>query len=196
MLDAVLTDKGNCSQQEWSCNKVQEWVLRPSLGLILTLFFSCSVISDSVTPWTAACQASLSFTISQSLLKLMSIELVLSSHHLILSHPLLLPSIFSDSDPNPTSSSYTGIPCIILITPSFHGGFSLPCWTEVNFLFHSGAGGMDSEIFNCLLVPSSIVIYQGPTVCQTLCLTKQSQPYSHDTHILGVEESNQRNFKQ
>ena len=48
-----------------------------------------------VTPWTAACQASLSFTISQSLLKLMSIELVMPSDHLILCHPfLLLPSPF------------------------------------------------------------------------------------------------------
>ena len=47
------------------------------------------------TPWTAACQASLSITTSQSLLKLMSIELVMPSHHLILSHPLLfLSSIF------------------------------------------------------------------------------------------------------
>ena len=42
------------------------------------------------TPWTAARQASLSFTISQSLLKLMSIESVMSSNHLILCHPLLL----------------------------------------------------------------------------------------------------------
>ena len=48
-----------------------------------------------VTPWTAARQASLSFTISQSLLKLMSIELVMPSNHLILCYPLfLLPSIF------------------------------------------------------------------------------------------------------
>ena len=47
------------------------------------------------TPWTTVCQASLSFTISQSLLKLMSIELMMSSNHLILCHPLLLlPSIF------------------------------------------------------------------------------------------------------
>ena len=47
------------------------------------------------TPWTAALQASLSFTISRSLLKLMSIELVMPSNHLILCHPLLLlPSIF------------------------------------------------------------------------------------------------------
>ena len=48
-----------------------------------------------VTPWSAAHQASLSFTISQSLLKLMSIESVMPSNHLILCHPLLLlPSIF------------------------------------------------------------------------------------------------------
>ena len=47
------------------------------------------------TPWTAAHQASLSFTISQSLLKLMSIESVIQSNHLILCQPpLLLPSIF------------------------------------------------------------------------------------------------------
>ena len=57
--------------------------------------FSCSVMSDSVTPWTAARQASLSITNSQSLLKLMSIESVMPSNHLILCHPLLLPpSIF------------------------------------------------------------------------------------------------------
>ena len=47
------------------------------------------------TPWTAAWQASLSITNSQGLLKLMSIELVMPSNHLILCHPLLLPtSIF------------------------------------------------------------------------------------------------------
>ena len=44
-----------------------------------------------VTPWTAALQASLSITNSQSLLKLMSIELVMPANHLILCHPLLLP---------------------------------------------------------------------------------------------------------
>ena len=47
------------------------------------------------TPWTAACQASLSITNSQSLFKLMSIELVMPSNHLFPCHPLLLlPSIF------------------------------------------------------------------------------------------------------
>ena len=52
-------------------------------------------MSDFVTPWTAACQASLSITNCQSLRKPMSIESVMPSNHLILCHPLLLlPSIF------------------------------------------------------------------------------------------------------
>ena len=52
-------------------------------------------MSNSVTSWTIACQASLSFTVSQSLLKLMSIESLMPSNHLILCCPLLLlPSIF------------------------------------------------------------------------------------------------------
>ena len=46
------------------------------------------------TPWTATCQASLSITNSQSLLKLLSIESVIPSSYLILCHPLLLPSVF------------------------------------------------------------------------------------------------------
>ena len=52
--------------------------------------FSCSVMSYSATPWTIACQASLSITNSRSLPKLMSIESVMPSNHLILCHPLLL----------------------------------------------------------------------------------------------------------
>ena len=52
-------------------------------------------MSDSLTPWTLALQASLSFTVSQSLFKLMSAESVMPSNHLILCHyHLLLPSIF------------------------------------------------------------------------------------------------------
>ena len=55
---------------------------------------SLSCVRLFATPWTAACQASLSITNSQSLLKLMSIESVMPSSHLILCHPLLLPSVF------------------------------------------------------------------------------------------------------
>ena len=65
------------------------------VSCVLLLLLSLSHVQLIMSPRTAACQASLSFTISLSLLKLMSIELMLSNH-LILCHPLLLlPSIFS-----------------------------------------------------------------------------------------------------
>ena len=57
---------------------------------ISSVQFSRSVMSNFVTPWIAACQPSLSITNSRSSLKLMSIELVMPSSHLILCRPLLL----------------------------------------------------------------------------------------------------------
>ena len=61
----------------------------------LSAQFSRSVMSNSATPWTVARQASLSIANSWSLLKLMSIESVMPSNHLIFCHPLLLlPSFF------------------------------------------------------------------------------------------------------
>ena len=70
---------------------------------ILVLLFSCSVMSDYAIPWTAAHQTSLSFTISWCLLKLMPIELLMPSNHLIFCCLLLLlssifPSIRSFSN--------------------------------------------------------------------------------------------------
>ena len=64
------------------------WLLLPSVQWL-------SRVRLFETPWTAACQASLSITNSQSLLKLVSIELAMPSNHLILCRPLLLlPLIF------------------------------------------------------------------------------------------------------
>ena len=66
--------------------------------MLICTAFCCSVTQSCptlATPWTAAHQASLAFTISQSLLKLMSIELVMPSNHIIPCRPLLpQPSIF------------------------------------------------------------------------------------------------------
>ena len=79
------------------------------LGVVAWPEFS-SVIQAclTVTPWTAACQASLSITNSQSLLKLMFIESVMPSNHLILYHPLLLPpSIFPGSGSFQMSKFFT-----------------------------------------------------------------------------------------
>ena len=70
------------------------WMEEENVGFVIVVQ-SQSHIRLFVTPWTAAHQASLSSTISQSLLKLMSIELVMPSNHLILCLSLLLPfSVF------------------------------------------------------------------------------------------------------
>ena len=63
-------------------------------GNAAPLSFSYSVESDSATPGPAAHQASLSCTVSWSLLRLTYIESVMPSNHLFLCHPLLLPSVF------------------------------------------------------------------------------------------------------
>ena len=74
------------------------WLDFKQKACIVIIFSSVQLLSRVqlfVTPWTAAHQASLSITNSRSLLKLMSIESVMPSNHLILCHPLLLlPSIF------------------------------------------------------------------------------------------------------
>ena len=80
-----------------------EWEGFQKRGIICIYTRSCTVSSVQslnrvwllVIPWTTASQASLSITNFRSLHKLMSIEKVMSSNHLILCHPLLLPSIFS-----------------------------------------------------------------------------------------------------
>ena len=71
-----------------------DWAINTYL-LIFSSVQSLSCVQIFVTPWTAACQSSLSITNSWGLLKLMSIESVMPSKHLILCHALLfLPSIF------------------------------------------------------------------------------------------------------
>ena len=80
----------------------------------ISFIFGCAVQFSSLsrvrlfaTPWTAACQASLSITSSQSLLKLISIVLVMPSSHLILCRPLLLlPSIFHSITSFPVSQFF------------------------------------------------------------------------------------------
>ena len=69
-------------------------VLNISLAIQFSSVQSLSRVRLFVTPWIAAHQASLSNTNPQSLLKLMSIELVMLFNYLILCHPLLTPSIF------------------------------------------------------------------------------------------------------
>ena len=103
----------------------------------------CSVQSLShvwlfVTPWTAARQASLSITTSQTLLKLMSIKSVMPSNHLILCHPLLLPpSILQASGSFPISQFFTSGGQSIEVSAS---ASVLPMNIQDWFPFHFSSG--------------------------------------------------------
>ena len=115
-----------------------------------------------MTPWTAARQASLSITNSWSLLKLMSIKSVMPSNHLILCHPLLLPSIFpsirifsNESVPhirwpkywsfrfnNSPSNEYSGLISfridwldLLVVQGTLRVGEDMSLWTGVYFLW-------------------------------------------------------------
>ena len=93
-------------------NPILSEARRPERGALTSQISSVQSLSRVrlfATPWTAASQASLSFINTWSLLKLMSIELVMPSNHLILCHPLLLlPSIF----PNIRVFSNKSVLCI------------------------------------------------------------------------------------
>ena len=102
------------------------------------LLFSHQVLSNSETPWTAACQASLSLTISRSLPKFMSIEPVMPSNHLTLCRPLLLlPSIF------PGISTY-----------------SVGC-TNKSCFDQRDSQGLDTGQFSCLIKLEETYLLEG-----------------------------------
>ena len=75
--------------------QIKNQIEKYSIPIQFSFVHSLSCVRLFVTPWTEACQASLSISNSWSLLNLMSIRSVMPSNHLILCHPLLLPpSIF------------------------------------------------------------------------------------------------------
>ena len=82
-------------KQNGKCIKLEENTGENIFDLQFSSVQSLSHVQLFATPWTAACQASLSITNSRNLLKLMSFKSVMPSNHLILCHPLLFPpSIF------------------------------------------------------------------------------------------------------
>ena len=102
--------------------------------------FSGSVMSNSATPWTVACLASLSITNSQSLLKLKSFKLVMPSNHLILCYPLLLlPSIF------PSIRVFSNESALHIRWPKYWSfSFSISLPVNIQDLFPLGLTGLIS----------------------------------------------------
>ena len=124
-----------------------------------------------VTPWTAACQASLSITYSQSSLKLMSLKTVMPSHHLILCRPLLLllpipPSIrvFSNESTLRMRRQSTGISALASFPPKKSQGRSLSEWTGWISLQSKGL----SRVFSNTTVQkhhsSALSLFHSPTL--------------------------------
>ena len=98
---------------------------------------SLSHVQLFATPWTAAHQDSLSFTISWSLLRFMSIESVMLSNHLILSHPLLLlPSVF------PSIKVFSSESVHIRWPKYWSSSFNISPSKEDSVLFHLGLSGL------------------------------------------------------
>ena len=96
------------------------------LVIVVAVVQSLSHVQLFVTPWTAAHQASLSIINSQSLLKLMSIELVSPPNHLILCHPLFLPSSL------PSIKVFSNESVLHIRWPKYWS-FQLPCKCLIYF---------------------------------------------------------------
>ena len=98
----------------------------------------CRHVWLCATPWTAGSQASLSLTISQSVPKFMSIESVMLSNHLILCHPLLLPSIF------PSIRVFSGESALLIRWSKYHSfNFSITPSNECSGLISFRIGWLD-----------------------------------------------------
>jgi len=132
--------------------------------------FSLSVMSKFETMWTAACQASLSFTISQSLLKLMSIESVMPSNHLILCcHLLLLLSIFPS-----IKVFYNVLALHVRWSKSWSFSFSISPSKE-----YSGLISFKSDWFDLLAVQGTHKSFSSTTVQKLQFLDAQPSLWSN-----------------
>ena len=126
-----------------------------------------------VTPWTAAHQASLSFTVSRSLLKPMSFESVMLSNHLILCCPLLLPSIFLASGSFPVSGLFTS------------GGHSIGASASSSVLPVNNQGWFSFDWFDLLAIQGtlkSLLQHRNSKVsilqCSAFLMVQLSHPYT------------------
>ena len=129
---------------------------------------------DSETPWTAACQASLSITNSQSFFKLMSIESVMPSDHLILCNPLLLlPSIF------PSNRIFSSKSVLCIRWPKYWSfSFSISPSDE-----HSGLISFRIDLLDLLAVQGTLKSLQHNSSkasilqCSAFFIVQRSCPY-------------------
>ena len=154
-----------------------DWVT--SLSLLLehsgiVVIQSLSHVQLYETPWTTASQSSLSFTISRRLLKLMSIESVKASNHLILCHPLLLlPSIF------PRIRDFSNELAVCISLPKYGTPTSVSVFPKkIQDWFPLGLTGLISlQFMRFSRVFSNITVQKYQFLSAQLSLWSNSHPY-------------------
>ena len=128
----------------------------------MLLLFSCCV-RLFVTPWTAACQASLCLTISWRLPQFMPIELVMPSKHLILCHPLLLlPSVF------PSNRVFSNESALRIRWPKYQNfSFNISLFNEYSRLTSFKIDWFDLLAFHGLCLMAKVLLF---TVFLSFCI--------------------------
>ena len=128
------------------------------------------------TPWTAACQASLFFTLFWSLLKLMSVESVMPSNHFILCHRLLLlPSIF------PSLRVFSNELALCIRWPKYwRFSFSISPSSE-----YSGLISFRIDLFDLLAVQETLTSLHYQLVCYSLA--EKSDTFRLDLYLINKE---------
>ena len=138
----------------------------PSLFVVHLL--SCAWLSAA--PWTAALQAPLSSTVFQSLLKFMSIELVMPSNHLILCHPLILLPFPYVARQSPLSMEFSRQRILEWVAASFSRGPSQSRdWTLVSCVCCIGDRFFTAESSGKPLLESAAAAAKSLQTCPTLC---------------------------
>ena len=124
---------------------------------------SISPVQLFATPWPAACQASPCITNSWSFLKLMSIELVMPSNHLILCHPLLLlPSIF------PSIRGFSNESVLCIWWPKYWSfSFSISPSNEYSGLISFRILGTLSRVFFITKIQKHQILGTQPSLCSS-----------------------------
>ena len=131
----------------------------------MSVVVNCSVMSDFVTPWTAACQASLSLTISQSLLKLMSIESVTPSNHLVLRCPFSCLQSFPESRSFlmcrlfPSGGQSTGASASASVLPMNIQGWPVRVTTDISQKSHDLFFPLICNVFHLFAIRYSFLTF-------------------------------------
>ena len=148
-LNGKKIQKGGdkCKHRADSLCRTALWLRRCKAAIAVVVAQSLSHVQPFANPWTAAYQASLSFTISQSFLNLKSIESVMPSNHLILCHPLLLLPSFL-----PSIRGFSNVSALHIRWPKYWSfSFSISPSNE-----HSGWSSFRIDWFELLVVQGTL----------------------------------------